>query len=107
MIEMQSRELGLQNLSHRMEQPTMWFPNRSDTIRAVHRSWLEAGNLGFRKQRNCTVRVAKTKALISFIVIISIGYDELVCSFDHLYIRSSTIGFSLCLEDAHWCRYII
>ena len=26
-----------------------------------HRRWLEAGNFGFRKKRNCTIRVAKTK----------------------------------------------
>ena len=30
-----------------------------------HRRWLEAGNFGFRKNRNCTIPVAKTKALIS------------------------------------------
>ena len=28
----------------------------------------EAGNFGLRKERNCTIRVAKTKALISFAV---------------------------------------
>ena len=27
-----------------------------------HRRWLEAGNFGFRKYRNCTVPVAKTGA---------------------------------------------
>ena len=32
------------------------------------RKRLEAGNFGFRKKRNCTVCVAKTKALISFTV---------------------------------------
>ena len=33
-----------------------------------HRRWLEDGNFGFKKKRNCTIRVAKTKALISFTV---------------------------------------
>ena len=33
-----------------------------------HRRWLEAGNFGFRKSRNCTIRVAKTKAQINFAV---------------------------------------
>ena len=28
-----------------------------------YRRWLEAGNFGFRKYRNCTICVAKTKAL--------------------------------------------
>ena len=31
-----------------------------------HRRWLEAWNFGFRKKRDCTIYVAKTKALISF-----------------------------------------
>ena len=33
-----------------------------------HRRWYEAGNSVFRKKRNCTVRVAKTKAPMSFAV---------------------------------------
>ena len=32
------------------------------------RRWLDARNFGFRKKRDCTMRVAKTKALISFAV---------------------------------------
>ena len=37
----------------------MWFPNRSYT---------NVGNFRFRKKRNSIIRVAKTKALISFVV---------------------------------------
>ena len=37
-----------------------------------HRRWLEAGNLGFRKKRNCTICVLKTKALISFAVTVNV-----------------------------------
>ena len=33
-----------------------------------HRRRLEAGNFGFKKKRVCTIRVAKTKAMISFTV---------------------------------------
>ena len=33
-----------------------------------HRRWLEAGNFRFRKKRKCTIRVAKTKVLISYAV---------------------------------------
>ena len=33
-----------------------------------HRRWLVALNFGFRKKRDCTIRQAKTKALISFAV---------------------------------------
>ena len=46
----------------------MWFPNRSDTELFKHRRWLEAGNFGFGKKRNCTNHVVKTKMLISFAV---------------------------------------
>ena len=40
------------------------------------RRWLEAGNFGFRKQRNYSVQVVKTKALISFAVT-----AKLICVF--------------------------
>ena len=47
----------------------MWFPNRSVTNEAVQ-SQKQARSLKFRvkKIRKCTIRVAKTKALISFAV---------------------------------------
>ena len=38
--------------------------------------WLEAWNFRFRKKRNCTIRIAKTKALISFAVT-----AKLICVF--------------------------
>ena len=41
-----------------------------------HRSRLEAWNFEFKKKRNCTIRVAKTKALISFEVT-----AKLICAF--------------------------
>ena len=40
------------------------------------RSRLEAGNFGFKKKRKYTIRVAKTKALISFAVT-----AKLICAF--------------------------
>ena len=55
----------------------MW----SDTNRAVQsQKMLETGNFGFRKWRNCTIRVAKTKALISFAVT-----AKLICAFIFTY----------------------
>ena len=42
------------------------FPTRSGLY--SHKKWLEAWNFGFRKWRDCTIRLAKTKALISFAV---------------------------------------
>ena len=42
------------------------FPTRSDTNWAVQSQKMARGfNSGFRKKRNCTIDVAKTKALIS------------------------------------------
>ena len=51
-------------------------PGPTQTGLYSHRKWLEAGNFGFRKQRNRTIRVAKTKALISFAVT-----AKLICAF--------------------------
>ena len=55
-----------------MGKPTMWFSNRSCTS-------TEDG-FGFIKLRNCTIRVAKTKALISFAVT-----AKLICAFVFAY----------------------
>ena len=55
-----------------MGKPTMWFPNRSDTNRPVQRQ--------VKQRRNCTIRVAKTKALISFAVT-----AKLICVFVFAY----------------------
>ena len=51
-----------------------------------HRRWLEACNVVFIKKRDCTIRVAKTKALISFAVT-----AKLICVFVFAY---SKIRFS-------------
>ena len=64
-----------------MEQPTMWFPNRSDTngpVQAQKRA--RSYNFGFKWKRNCTIRVAKAKALISFAVT-----AKLICAFVFAY----------------------
>ena len=53
---------------------------QSQTELYKHRRWLEAGNFGFRKLRNCTIHVAKTKALISFAVT-----AKLICAFVFAY----------------------
>ena len=56
-------------LSRVMRKPTMWFPTRSDTNRAAQsQKKTRSLNFEFKKKRNCTTRVAKIKALISFAV---------------------------------------
>ena len=45
-----------------------------------HRRWLESSNFGFKKKRNRTICVAKTKALISFAVT-----AKLICAFVFAY----------------------
>ena len=46
------------------------------------RKWLEAWNFVFRKERDCTIHVAKTKALISFAVT-----TKLICVFVFAYAK--------------------
>ena len=58
-----------------MTKHTMWFPNRSDTNRAIQAQ--EMVSL-FRKKRKCTIRVTKTKALICVLVF---AYAK--CLFSH------------------------
>ena len=53
-----------------------------------HRRWIEAGNFGFRKWRNCTIHVAKTKALISFAVT-----AKLICAF--VFSPMQIVGFPI------------
>ena len=59
----------------------MWFLTRSDTNQAVQPLEMARGlNFGFRKERDCTIKVAKTKALISFAVT-----AKLICVFVFAY----------------------
>ena len=46
-----------------------------------HKRWSAAGNFGLRKYRNTTIRVAKTKALISFA-----ATAKLICAFVFAYV---------------------
>ena len=55
-------------------------PGPTQTRLYSHRSRLEAWNFGFKKKRDCTIRVAKTKALISFAVT-----AKLICVFVFAY----------------------
>ena len=55
-------------------------PGPTQTGLYCHRSRLETGNFGFKKKRDCTIHVAKTKALISFAVT-----AKLVCAFVFAY----------------------
>ena len=56
------------------ENLSLGFPTRCDLYSYIR--GLEACNFGCRKKRNCTIRVAKTKALISFAVT-----AKLICVF--------------------------
>ena len=66
-------------MSQLVGKPTMWFPNRSDAYGSVQAQKMARGWkfwIGFRKLRNCTIHVGKTKALISFAVT-----AKLICVF--------------------------
>ena len=58
-------------------------PGPAPTGLCSHRRWLESRNFGFRKKRDCTIHVAKTKALISFAVT-----AKLICVFVFAYAKS-------------------
>ena len=58
-------------------------PCPTQTGLCSHRRWLEASNFLFRKRRDCTICVAKTKALISFAVT-----AKLICVFVFAYAKS-------------------
>ena len=62
----------------RSEKTGLWGfrPGPTQTRLYSHRRWLEALNFGFRKKRDCTIYVVKTKALISFAVT-----AKLICLF--------------------------
>ena len=64
----------------------------SDQVRQTglynHRRWLEAGNFGFRKKRDSSIYVAKTKALIICAVT-----AQLICGFVFAYMQKD--GFLL------------
>ena len=68
------------------ENQSLGFPTRSDTNQPVQ-SQKQARNFGFKKKRNCTIRVAKTKAQISFTVtakqICAFVFAQAIISFSH------------------------
>ena len=61
-------------------------PGPTQTGLYNHRRWLEARNFGLRKKRDCTVRVAKTKMLISFA-----ATAKLICVFVYAYAKKKTV----------------
>ena len=58
-------------------------PGPTQTGLYSRRRWLGACYFVFRKERDCTIRVAKTKALISFAVTV-----KLICGFVFAYAKS-------------------
>ena len=72
-------------------------PGPTQTGLYNYRRWLEAWNFVYRKKRDCTIYVAKTKALISFAVT-----AKLICVFVFAYAK---IRFSH--DAAHFMRRCI
>ena len=62
-----------------MGKPTIWFPHRSDINQAVQSQKMARGfKFGFKKKRECTIHIAKTKALCVFVF----AYAD--CWFSHV-----------------------
>ena len=55
-------------------------PGLKQTRLCSHRRWLDPCNFGFRKYRDCTIHLAKTKVLVSFSVT-----AKLICVFVFAY----------------------
>ena len=80
----QSAHLLFSFEQHRKKTCFRGFPTTSETNWFYsHRRWLEAGNFGFSKKRDCTIYVAKTKALISCGITV-----QLICTFVFAYAKS-------------------
>ena len=77
-------DLSKSYLSHDVRKPVFggFRPGPTQTGLYSHRRWLEAWNFELRKQRDCTIQVAKTKALISFAVT-----SKLICVFVFAYAK--------------------
>ena len=56
------------------------FSTRSDTNRPVQSQKIEARNFGFKKKRDCSIHVAKTKLLVSCAIT-----AQLICTFVFAY----------------------
>ena len=78
------KTIGFFHAIHHMSRDGLrgFRPGPTQTGLYSHRRWLETWNLGFRKQRYCTIQVAKTKALISFAVT-----AKLICVFVFAYAK--------------------
>ena len=72
-------------MSHDARKPVR--PGLTQTKLYKHRRFVDAGNFGFKKKRNCTIRVAKTTVLKSFAVT-----AKLICAF--VFAFNSKIQFS-------------
>ena len=73
-------------------------PGPTQTRLYNHTRWLEASNFVLTKKRGCTIRVAKTKALISFAVT-----AKLICVFVFPYAKSR---FSHDAAQIHISEYV-
>ena len=74
--------MSLLYFSHLMRKPGL-RTGQTQTELYMHRRWLEAGNVGFRKKRNCTICVAKTKGLITAKLIFAF-FTYAKCWFSHV-----------------------
>ena len=79
----------------------MWLPNMPNTNRPVQSQKMAR----FKNKRNCTIRVAKTKALISFTVtaklICAFVSAYAVCLFSHEAAHMLLSKFRQMLADIH------
>ena len=81
----------------------MWFPNKSDANWPAQSQKMARG-FRFKKKRKCTIRVAKTKMLISFAVT-----AKLICAFVFAYADCwfSYVAAHLFINNMSWYQPIL
>ena len=82
-----------------MRKPTFWFPTWSDTNQAVQLQTTARGlKFGFKKKRDCTIYVAKTKAKL--ICIFVFAYAKRWFSHDAAQISDNCLPEPPCHNEA-------
>ena len=81
-----------------------FWPGPTQTGLYKHRKWLEAWNFWFKKKSDCTIHVAKTKALISFAVTTKLIF---VFVFAYSNSRFSRDAAHICIDKQCRPRYTL
>ena len=95
---------------HERTNNVVFWTGRTQTELYKHSRSLEAGNFGFRKKRDCTIHLVKTKALISFEVtaklISAFVFALAKCTFSHNAALWPSIQYLPRGREVSWLSFI-